>query len=140
MLRAGVRCLCLHGRAGVGKTTALQEIEEALPAGSIMVKYDCYGGGGYLDPSALRHRPRDAFIQLTNDLAARLRLPLLLSRHDGSDYPRLFSNRLKHAAHALAARNPDALVVIAVDAADNAVVAAQERNPAESSFVTTLYS
>ena len=135
MLRAGVRCLCLHGGAGVGKTTALQEIEEALPAGSVMVKYDCYGGGGYLDPSALRHRPRDAFIQLTNDLAARLRLPLLLSRHDGSDYPRLFSNRLKHAARALAARNPEALVVIAVDAADNAVVAAQERNPAEPSFV-----
>ena len=138
MLRAGVRYLCLHGRAGVGKTTALQEIEEALPAGSVMVKYDCYGGGGYLDPSALRHRPRDAFIQLTNDLAARLRLPLLLSRHDGSDYPRLFSNRLKHAARALAARSPEALVVIAVDAADNAVVAAQERNPAESSFVHDL--
>ena len=135
MLRAGVRCLCLHGRAGVGKTTALQEIEEALPAGSVMVTYDCYGGGRYLDPSALRHRPRDAFVQLTNDLAARLRLPLLLSRHDGSDYPRLFSNRLKHAARALAAQNPEALGVIAVDAADNAVVAAQERNPAESSFV-----
>ena len=135
MLRAGVQCLCLHGRAGVGKTTALQEMEEALPSGSVMVKYDCYGGGGYLDPNALRHRPRDAFIQLTNDLAARLRLPLLLSRHHGSDFPRLFSNRLKHAARALAAQNPETLIVITVDAADNAVLAAQERSPAEPSFV-----
>ena len=127
MLRSEVRYLCLHGRAGVGKTTALQEIEEALPPGSIMVKYDCYGGGRYLDPSALRHRSRDAFIQLTNELAARLRLPLLLSPHHNSDLPRLFANRLKHAAHALAAQRPDALIVVAVDAADNAVAAAQER-------------
>ena len=127
MLRSGVRHLCLHGRAGVGKTTALQEIEVALPVGSIMVTYDCYGGGRYLDPSVLRHRSRDAFIQLTNELAARLRLPLLLSPHHGSDFPRLFANRLKHAGHALAARHPDALIVVAVDAADNAVAAAQER-------------
>ena len=135
LLRSGVRHLCLHGRAGVGKTTALQEIEDALPAGSIMVKYDCYGGGRYLDPSELRHRSQDAFIQLTNELAARLRLPLLLSRHHGSDYPRLFMNRLKHAARALAAQHPDALIVIAVDAADNAVAAAQDRRPVEPSFV-----
>ena len=135
LLRSGVRHLCLHGRAGVGKTTALQEIESALPAGSIMVTYDCYGGGRYLDPSALRHRSRDAFIQLTNELAARLRLPLLLSPHHGSDFPRLFASRLKHAAHALAARHPDAMIIVAVDAADNAVAAAQERMPVEAPFV-----
>ena len=134
-LRSGARHLCLHGRAGVGKTTALQEIEEALPAGSIMVKYDCYGGGRYLDPSALRHRSRDAFIQLTNELAARLGLPLLLSLHRGSDFPRLFANRLKHAAHALAVQHLDALLVVAVDSADNAVVAAQDRLPIEAPFV-----
>ena len=135
LLRSGVRHLCLHGRAGVGKTTALQEIEEALPAGSIMVKYDCYGGGRYLDPSALRHRSRDAFVQLTNELAARLRLPLLLSPHHGSAFPRLFVNRLKHAAHALAAQHPGALIAVAVDAADNAVAAAQDRVPVEAPFV-----
>ena len=135
LLRSGVQYLCLHGRAGVGKTTALQEIEEALPAGSIMVTYDCYGGGRYLDPSALRHRSRDAFVQLTNELAAQLRLPLLLSPYHGSDFPRRFKNRLKHAAHALAAQQPGAMIVVAIDAADNAVRAAQEREPPEPSFV-----
>ena len=135
LLLSEVRHLCLHGRAGVGKTTALQEIEEALPAGSIMVKYDCYGGGRYLDPSALRHRSQDAFIQLTNELAAQLGLPLLLSPHRGSDFPRLFANRMQHAAHALAAQHPDALLVVAVDAADNAVGASQDRIPVEAPFV-----
>ncbi len=135
MLRSGVQYLCLHGCAGVGKTTALQEIEGMLPLGSIMVKFDCYGGGRYLDPSALRHRSRDAFIQLTNELAVRLRLPLLLNPHRASDLPRLFANRLKHAADALAAQRPDALIIVAVDAADNAVVAAQERSPPEAPFI-----
>ena len=135
LLRSEVQYLCLHGGAGVGKTTALQELDAALPTDSITVKYDCYGGGRYLDPSALRHRTQDAFLQLTNELAARLKLPLLLIRRQDSDYPRLFVNRLRHAAEVLSARNPDALIVIAIDAADNAVYAAQSRSPAESSFV-----
>ena len=134
-LRSGLQYLCLHGRAGTGKTTALQEIEAGLPPGSVMVKYDCYGGGRYLDPSALRHRTQDAFLQLTNELAARLKLPLLLSRRQDSDYPRLFASRLGHAAQALAAQHPAALIVIAVDAADNSVHAAQQRAPVEVSFV-----
>ncbi|MBU0525851.1 MAG: hypothetical protein KJ643_26805 [Gammaproteobacteria bacterium] len=134
-INAGVKQLCLHGTGGVGKTTALQEIEDRLPAGSIMIKYDCYGGGRYLDPSALRHRPADAFLQLTNELAIRLRLPLLLSRHHGSDYPRLFAGRLQFAASAIAAQQSDALIVIAIDAADNAVTAAQSRTPTEACFV-----
>lgn len=137
-LLSGNQRVCLHGQGGVGKTTALQEIEAALPPGSIMVKYDCYGGGRYLDPSALRHRSSDAFIQLTNELSARLKLPLLLSRHHGSDYPKLFANRLGHAAKAVALSRPEALVVIAVDAADNAVTAAQSRVPAEPCFVHDL--
>lgn len=137
-LLSGVQHLCLHGSGGIGKTTALQEIESQLPSGSIMVTYDCYGRGRYLDPSALRHRPIDAFLQLTNELATRLALPLLLSRNPGSDYPKLFANRLKHAASAVAAQHPGALIVVAVDAADNAVTAAQSRAPAERSFIHDL--
>ena len=134
-LNSGSQYLCLHGRAGVGKTTALQEIEARLPAGSIMLKYDCYGGGRYLDPSELRHRPSDAFLQLTNELAARLKLPLFVSRQHGSDYPRVFAKRLGRAAEALAGRNADALIVIAIDAADNAIVAAKSRNPVDECFI-----
>lgn len=134
-LRTGLQYLCLHGVGGVGKTTALQEIEMALPAESVMIKFDCYGGGRYLDPSALRHRPIDAFLQLTNQLAMQLKLPLLLSRNPGADYPKLFANRLNHAASAIKAQHPDALIVIAIDAADNAITAAESRTPVEPCFV-----
>lgn len=139
-LQEGAQYVCLHGGAGAGKTTALQEVEANLAPGSVMIDYDCYGAGRYLDPSALRHRTADAFLQLTNELAYRLRLPLLLTRRADSNYPRLFMTRLRHAAAALAAERPDALVVIAIDAADNAVFAASNRIPPEPSFVHDFVS
>ena len=134
-IQAGEQYMCLHGRAGVGKTTALQEIEGGLPPDSVMVSYDCYGAGSYLDAGALRHRSADAFVHLANELAVRLNLPMLLSRREGSDYPRLFKSRLKRASSVLAARNPQAVAVVAVDAADNAVAAAHQRDEASLSFV-----
>ena len=127
--------ICLHGEAGVGKTTALQEIESSLPDGSIMLKYDCYGGGRYLDPSALRHRTKDAFLQLTNEVAARLQLPLFLLRRPDTDYPRQFMHRLDHAAATLLRWHPESLLIIAIDAADNAIFASQQRQPPEPAFV-----
>ena len=127
--------VCLHGQAGVGKTTALQEIESTLPERSIMLRYDCYGAGRYLDPSALRHRTKDAFLHLTNELAVRLRLPLVILPRSDTDHPRQFMRRLRHAARTLHSKNPAALIVVAVDAADNAVVAAERRQPRELSFV-----
>lgn len=137
-MKAGAQHVCLHGAGGVGKTTTLQQIEQSLPDGSLMVAFDCYGAGSYLDASALRHRPQDAFVQLTNDIAHRLRLPLLLVPQASRDYPRAFRKRLELAAVAMAATVPDGLLVIAIDAADNSVLAAQTRSPAEASFVHDL--
>lgn len=134
-LRDGVQFIAIHGRGGIGKTTALQEVEAELPQDSVMVVYDCYGGGTYQDPSTLRHRPEDAYMQLVNQLAIRLEIPLILSRSVGDDLPRLFRRRLHHAAEALEARQPGALLIIAIDAADNAILAAEVRAPREHAFV-----
>lgn len=134
-LLGGSQRICLHGPGGIGKTTALQQIEAALPAGSVMISFDCYGGGSYLDADALRHRPVDAFLQLANELAVRLRLPILLGRQQAADPPRMFAHRLRHAARSHAAEHPDSLIVIAVDAADNSVTAAATHRPPETSFV-----
>ena len=67
-----------HGNAGVGKTTTILELERMLPPGSVVITYDCFGGGSYLDPAEGRHRPERAVFQLTNDLAVRCGTPLLL--------------------------------------------------------------
>lgn len=134
-MRDGKKFICLHGPGGCGKTTALQEIESELPHGSTMIVFDCYGAGRYLDSDAYRHRPKDAFLQLSNDIATRLRVPLLLTHSKDIDYPRSLGTRLSRAAETVSSNGNAALLVLAVDAADNSVTAANAVTPPERSFV-----
>ncbi len=136
----GHKYICMHGLAGCGKTTALEEIRKLLPAGSGMILFDCYGGGRYQDSDAYRHRPKDAFLQLSNEMAVGLRVPLLLTRKDHTDYARAFKSRLVAAAETVKASATRALLVIAVDAADNSVTAAQQMVPLERSFAQDFVS
>ena len=136
----GTQRICFHGTAGVGKTTALQEVATLLPDGSQMIVFDCYGGGSYMDASRSRHRPRDAFVQLSNELAERLRLPALLVPSAALDYSKAFLRRLDIAARALERIYPKSLLVVAVDAADNSITAAEKQDWGETSFVTQLVS
>ncbi len=136
----GTRRICLHGGAGVGKTTVLQEIEGLLPDGSVMIAFDCYGAGSYQDASRLRHRPREAFVQLSNEISQRLGLPALLVPGQGQDIGRAFRQRLELAAGALARVCADGLLVLAIDAADHSIMAAEARGRAENNFVTELMS
>jgi hypothetical protein len=58
VLRNGQQYLCLHGESGCGKTTLLQEIGPLLPRHSLMVVFDCYGAGTYLNSDSYRHVQR----------------------------------------------------------------------------------
>lgn len=139
-ISGGAQRICLHGTAGVGKSTALQQIAALLPSGSEMITFDCYGGGSYLDAGKRRHRPRDAFVQLSNDLAQRLRLPAMFVPKPSQDFARAFRKRLKFAATALQKSHPKGRLVISIDAADNSITAARSQTPPESAFVTELMS
>ncbi len=130
--------VCIHGAAGVGKTTLLQEINELLPPDSQMIVFDCYGAGSYLDASRWRHPPRLAFVQLSNSISQQLGLPTYLVPSGNTDYAREFRRRLKVAAEVLTTTNESGLLVIAIDAADNSIAAARSRGTAESSFITEL--
>lgn len=132
---SGDQRICLHGEGGCGKTTVVQEIETLLPSNSLLLLFDCFGNGRYLDSDAYRHRSKDAFLQLSNDLARLLRIPLLLSGSRDLDYPRAFKKRLDRSANIVASLNDDALLVIVVDAADNSITAARTQTPPEKSFV-----
>ena len=136
----GVVKICFHGGAGVGKTTALQEITSLLPHGSEMIVFDCYGAGSYLDASKLRHRPKEAFVQLANETSQRVGLPALLVPGPGQDLARAFRRRLELAAETLAGACPEGLLILAIDAADNSITAASTRAGADTSFVTELMS
>ena len=127
--------VCLHGEGGCGKTTALQDLKSKLPNGSELVVFDCYGAGRYLDSDGQRHLARHALLHLCNEVSARLGVPILVAASSSVDYVREFSSRLRMAAEVVQSRADDALLVIAIDAADNSVTAAQTRVPPERSFV-----
>ena len=127
--------VCLHGGSGCGKTILLTSLSERLPDGSKLIIYDCYGAGRYNDPGAKRHRSRDAFTQLANEVSRTAGLPLYFSLKEETNHARAFRKRLEGAASALAAQSRDALLVIAIDAADNAIAAAQRTIPEEEYFI-----
>ncbi|WP_188678147.1 ATP-binding protein [Neptunicoccus cionae] len=132
--------ILLHGSGGVGKSTIIQEFQGLLPEGSEVIVFDCYGAGSYMDASAMRHRPRDAFVQLANELANRLNIPAFLAPRSGLDFARAFHRRLILASETLSKVRPGARLVIVVDAADNSISAANARVPKEESFVAELIS
>mgnify|MGYP003624892287 CR=1 FL=1 len=134
----GYQFICLHGEGGSGKTTVLEQVESLLPEGSVMITYDCYGAGTYMDSEAYRHRSKDAYLQIINETSAQLRLPLLISPASSIDFLRAFSLKVKSASKVLKAQTDDALLVVVIDAADNSVTGAKQCKPEEISFVHEL--
>ena len=114
-----------HGPAGAGKTTAVRQMGGHLPTGSVVVHFDCYGGGDYLSSGEERHTPQRFVTQVINELAQLCGTPLLVQTPQlEEDLWRRLSRTLEKAVAVLA---PETLLVLAVDAADNAAVAASER-------------
>jgi ABC-type oligopeptide transport system ATPase subunit len=134
----GDQFICLHGEGGSGKTTVLKQVENLLPGGSVMITYDCYGAGTYMDSEAYRHRQKDAYLQIINETSAQLRLPLLISPDSSIDFLKAFSLRVESASKVLKAQADDALLVVVIDAADNTVTGAKQCKPEETSFVHEL--
>lgn len=119
------RLLVAHGQAGAGKTTALQQVADHLPEGSVVVLFDCYGGGDFLSSGEERHTPQRFVTQVINELAQRCGTPLIIQPPQSpEDLWRLFNRTLERAADTLA---PGAVLVVAADAADNSAVAAEIR-------------
>ncbi|MFE3559490.1 hypothetical protein ACFXKW_32240 [Streptomyces sp. NPDC059193] len=114
-----------HGPAGAGKTTALQQVQTHVPAGSVVVLFDCFGGGDYLSSGEERHTPQRFVTQVINELAQQCGTPLIARPPQvEADLWRKLSLTLQRASKVL---EPGAVIVLAVDAADNAAVAAVER-------------
>jgi len=138
-LLAATSPLIIHAEGGVGKSVLATRLSRAMPDGSVAVLYDCYGNGLYRMSLNARHRPRDALVQIANELAAQgLCHPLIPSNgSDAKAYMRAFVYRLSQAATVLRARTPDASLCLIIDAADNAQMAAEDLSEPRS-FVQEL--
>lgn len=131
-----IRRLLAHGTYGVGKTTTVQQLEAHLPQGSMVVAYDCFGGGDYRNPSADRHVTRTALVQLANTVAVQCGLPPLVVNGPSvdADLWRRFEGLLESAASTI---RPGALLVLAVDAADNSIFAGIEAG--DETFIPAIW-
>lgn len=128
----------IHAGGGVGKSVVCRLLVNDLPTGSVGIIYDCFGGGEYLNVIKKRHRYRDALIQIANELAVldlceRL---ILRSKDSEDDLLRAFLSRLDAAGKKLRQANPNSILAIFIDAADNAEMAAADFG--EQGFVPQL--
>ncbi|WP_457240855.1 hypothetical protein [Pseudomonas chlororaphis] len=132
---APVRSLLAHGAGGVGKTTTALSLQQHWERAR-WVFYDCFGGGTYKDsPGDERHSPKRALLQLSNELAITCGTPFLVRPPaELHDLWREFRSRLTGAASILHTQGES--LVIVIDAADNATLAAVTP---EESFVQDLW-
>lgn len=140
LLAKGERLILLQGVGGSGKTTLTHQIANSLPNESVVVFFDCFGGGRCTHTDDKRHLPENAFLHIANEIAVALRLPLFIPRN--SKYPaniKSFLAKLHSAGEALEQLNPNGILLIIVDAADNAVTAANAANPQERAFVLDFF-
>jgi hypothetical protein len=131
--------IIIHAESGVGKTALASRLKAQVPSGSVSFLYDCFGNGEYRNPVRLRHPHHVGLVQIANELASlKLCHPLIPSPYaQPSHYLKAFIYRLEQAVKLLRGQNPDAKLVIFVDAADNAEMAAEERNE-RTSFARDL--
>lgn len=124
----------VHASGGVGKSVFATQIGKGLPDGSACILYDCFGNGQYRGATGYRHRHKDALVQIANELATKgICHPLIPTIHaDTSAYVRAFVYRLTQAVQILRSSEPNALLCVVVDAADNAQMAAEEIGEARS--------
>jgi hypothetical protein len=139
MLASSHGPVVVHAAGGVGKSVLASQLGGFLPGDSVYLVYDCFALGGYRRSSSPRHEHRQGYVQLANELAgAGLCDPMVPGgTPSASDFSRAFMARVRVAAESLAAQSPGALLVLAIDAADNAVIAAGERDTGRS-FVADL--
>ena len=122
--------IIIHAEGGVGKSVFARQVLNSLIEESVVIAYDCFGAGGYRNRSTTRHMHRTGLVQIANELAAKGLCPPLLvqsTTHD-SEVMQEFLLRIDSATSALRKANENAALVLIIDAADNAEMAAKEFN------------
>ncbi|AQQ71436.1 putative NTPase (NACHT family) [Limihaloglobus sulfuriphilus] len=113
--------LLVHGEAGIGKSLTMKSLQKYLPQGSVSVVYDCYAGGKTETPNKYRFPDEVLCTQLVNELSLLVEqnVYLIRNRTDQIDAWNTLELAINKAAEKLSRQN--ALLVLIVDAADNAV-------------------
>jgi hypothetical protein len=130
--------ICIHGGAGIGKSTIVQQIQKYLPDSNECVTFDCYGSGSYQNAEDKRHLHKNALLHISNEIAKKVGADfLIINIPQQSDvYIKEFRKRIIRAVEILKQRDVNATLSIIIDAADNSITAAT--NNGDKSFVQDI--
>ena len=127
----------IHASGGVGKTVLMRQLCSAVPANSVALIYDCFGAGEYRNPAKTRHQHHVAILQIVNELAVKGLCHFVIpGNYNCRQYLNALWKRIEETVQNLRRSSSNANAYIFIDAADNAIMAAQERG--EDNFVTDL--
>lgn len=128
----------ITANGGVGKSVLCSHLTHSFGDSSVVIAYDCFGNGGYRQPSKKRHHPNIAFTQISNQLAKDgLSHTLIPTRQEPDDqWIKTFQKRISEASSNLKKNDEESLLVLLFDAVDNAEIAAEEVG--DSCFVSLL--
>lgn len=111
---------------GVGKSIFTGMLPELLGDRYLTVRYDCFGNGSYRNRLKFRHRHQDALVQVVNELAELGYCEPLIANDVSADrLSEAFHNRISESVRRFRENKPTGKLVIAIDAADNAEMAAE---------------
>lgn len=111
---------------GVGKSIFTGMLPDLLGHEYLTVVYDCFGNGTYRNRLMFRHRHQDALVQIANELADLGYCEPLIPVDKDPDWISIsFRERICEAIKRYKELYPNGKLVIAIDAADNAEIAAE---------------
>lgn len=126
LARSGGAPLIVHGAGGMGKTVLMQSVAEQMRSRDQVVIFDGFGAGRWRDLADGRHRPDRTLVHIVNLLAGRGLCDILLPISDLTSLLRGFRQRLSQAVGAVRQADPEASVVLLLDAIDHAAISAEE--------------
>lgn len=124
--------IIIHAHGGVGKSVFAQQIVKKIPViskNSVGIIYDCFAGGKYRSTHVFRHKYKHGLIQIINELATKdLCPPIINTSQDKETIAKAFNQNINIASQNLMKLNKDSYIIIAIDAADNAKMVANDEN------------
>ena len=129
--------LLVTAPAGVGKTVFMQQLRDELSATNEVILFDCFAAGEYRWRDDARHRPEVGLRHVISELFARGYCAPILETRLSREFYRAVRTRLLQASKTIRDERPDALLILLIDAADNA--AQQGYDEREEDLASWLY-
>lgn len=121
--------IVITATGGVGKSIFTNNLDKHISDDYLIIRYDCFGNGIYRNRRNFRHRYRDFVLQIINELSEKgFCDPLIHTNADDTKLVAMLQTRLKDAVGRYHDIHEEGKIIIIVDAADNACMAAVNNN------------